>query len=203
MATFKKQLAKLLGVSVKSITERTQKSNEAFLAFQKAADNLGWSYERDDRFNNVVEYSNRVIVTKTPSLVFNGFRAGYFRIIPSGDGLEMSRIQVDDELRGKGLANLMMAQMMQILFETIAELDSPVPFKILAGDVGFKINNYTQVDQDVRLRLYTKFGFQPTKVIDNFVKLELKYDEASLKNVIDLMNDQLDLDKLAERLRAK
>jgi ribosomal protein S18 acetylase RimI-like enzyme len=196
----KKELSKRTGVPVKNILMKSQNSNEAFLSFQKAATELGWSFEKQI-IHNTVQYTNRLVVTESESLVFNGFGVGYFRIVPNGDGLEMSRIQVDDAFRGRGMATLMMSQMMQIFFGVISKLKKQIPFKILTGDIGFKSNNWTQVDMDVKLKLYTNFGFKINKIIEDFVKLEFDYN--SVTDVIELIQKELDIETFNERFRKK
>jgi ribosomal protein S18 acetylase RimI-like enzyme len=196
----KKILSKQSGYAPSQIVEKKQKANKAFIAFEKAAEKLGWTFEKQD-LRNSVQYPNRLVVTHTPSLIFNGFNVGYFRIIPNGEGLEMSRIQVNDAFREKGMATLMMAQMMQIFLYTSSNLVTQIPFKILVGDVGFKANKYTQVNNDVRLKLYTKFGFQAVKEIDNYIKLEFVWDEKVVDEVLDKVGEILDFNTLEERMR--
>ena len=196
---YKKILSKQFGYAPSQIVERNQKANKAFIAFEKAAEKLGWSFKKQD-LSNAIQYTNRLVVTNTPSLIFNGFNVGYFRIIPNGEGLEMSRIQVDDAFRGKGMATLMMAQMMQIFFFVSSNLQTEIPFKIVVGNVGFA-GQYTQVSEDVKLKLYNKFGFQAVKEIDGYIKLEFVWDNKVVDQVLNQVTEILDFETLETRMR--
>ena len=192
-------MSKQFGYAPSQIVERNQKANKAFIAFEKAAEKLGWSFKKQD-LSNAIQYTNRLVVTNTPSLIFNGFNVGYFRIIPNGEGLEMSRIQVDDAFRGKGMATLMMAQMMQIFFFVSSNLQTEIPFKIVVGNVGFA-GQYTQVSEDVKLKLYNKFGFQAVKEIDDYIKLEFVWDNKVVDQVLNQVTEILDFETLETRMR--
>jgi len=202
----KKQLSKNSGISEKNIKIKSGKTNVAFDLFEKALINSGFSYKKEGLMDCKSNGSS-MVATQTMSLVVDGLQFGYFRIIPTCDGLELSRIQVDDQFRGIGLGNILMAQMMSLYISVLSDFATnnkvsdvaKLPqMTIHVGSLGFRHNNYTQVSDRTKMSLYSKFGFKCVSLQHNMPVM--KFDFSKITQAAEITTDLMDINKLESRI---
>lgn len=149
----------------------TTYTNSLFSEFKKEFNRIHGDSEyikgEEYDINSLVDMGHYCSVIKSPSFVIS-IGNSYLRItINKNGGLHLSRIQVDEHLRGKGLGSILLGIFTNLTFTATSNLGisgelkkAPIIDLEVTSSVGLKGVNAVYVNIDKVVSLYEKFGFR-------------------------------------------
>jgi GNAT superfamily N-acetyltransferase len=123
---------------------------------------------------SIVENSSTYSHISSPSFVIS-IGNSWLRITPNKfGGLHLSRLQVDENFRGKGIGSFLLSVFSKLILNSVSLLQEDgfnIPFIDL--EVLNYVGNGIEVDVKRTISLYEKFGFRVIKNSPSITKMEL------------------------------
>jgi GNAT superfamily N-acetyltransferase len=130
---------------------------------------------------SIVENSSTYSHISSPSFVIS-IGNSWLRITPNKfGGLHLSRLQVDENFRGKGIGSFLLSIFSKLLLKSVSLLLQEDGFNIPVIDLEVLnyVGNGIEVDVKRAISLYEKFGFRVIKNSPSITKMELDIMEIS------------------------
>jgi len=130
---------------------------------------------------SIVENSSTYSHISSPSFVIS-IGNSWLRITPNKfGGLHLSRLQVDENFRGKGIGSFLLSIFSKLLLNSVSLLLQEDGFNIPVIDLEVLnyVGNGIEVDVKRAISLYEKFGFRVIKNSPSITKMELDIMEIS------------------------
>ncbi len=124
---------------------------------------------------SIVENSSTYSHISSPSFVIS-IGNSWLRITPNKfGGLHLSRLQVDENFRGKGIGSFLLSIFSKLLLKSVSLLLQEDGFNIPVIDLEVLnyVGNGIEVDVKRAISLYEKFGFRVIKNSPSITKMEL------------------------------
>lgn len=174
---FIEEISKVSGVKIKTVQEIRNSilfdtlSNKLSVLFNQSPFNkILQFFERE--INTIVETPKGGVLKMHNSLDIHFFDGSLIRFSPDKeDGLELTRIKLPEEIRGKGLGT----DYMELFLSSIEEVLGYIPRIMLecTGAIGVN-HNYEELSLDAQVWFFRKFGFVIVEqnLRDGYVRME-------------------------------
>ena len=177
----------------------TSYTNSLFIEFIKEFNRIHGDSENikgeEYKINSIVDMGHYYSVIKSPSFTINVMNS-YLRVtINKKGGLHLSRLQVDEHLRGKGLGSILLGIFTNLTFTATSNLvisgelkKVPIIDLEVTSSVGLKGVNQVNVNIDKSVSLYEKFGFRVVESKREYRRMVLDF-EAGIEKLLEIYEE--------------